>query len=152
MTTKTSKPAVYQTQVTYQLFALTCCNCGVLFGLENGYDDERRKDHRNFYCPNGHPQGYHGPSQLERERDAARQLAERESRRRQYAEQSAQQAREDAERERRSAAAYKGHATRIRNRIANGVCPAGCNRHFDNIQRHIATKHPDFKIPQGGDE
>lgn len=103
----------------------------------------------NYWVPrNGHHVSWSGPSQTERERDAARDLAARESRRRQYAERTAEIERETAERERRSAAAYKGHATRIRNRIKNGVCPAGCNRHFDNVQRHIATKHPDFQIPE----
>jgi hypothetical protein len=150
MSTKTDRPRLYDANVTYTLYALTCCSCGVLFGLENGFDGRRRKDHRDFYCPNGHVQGYHGPNKAERERDeakaqldAARSLAEREANRRRNAE-------HNAEAERRSAAAYKGHATRIRNRIANGVCPAGCNRHFTNVQRHIATQHPDFKIPVDG--
>lgn len=144
---KTSKPAVYDALVTYKLFALTCYLCGVLFGIEGGYDERRRKDHKSFFCPNGHSQAYVGPSQAERERDAAvaerdaaRALAERESRRRRNAEIT-------AEHERRSAAAHKGWATRIRNRIKNGVCPC-CNRSFANVRRHIETKHPDFSVPE----
>lgn len=144
MTSTATTPAVYRADVTYTLRAQTCCDCGVLFGLEVGYDDRRHEDKKSFYCPNGHPQHYIGKTQAQRlqeQLDAARSLAEREANRRRYAEQN-------AEHERRSAAAYKGHATRIRNRIRNGVCPAGCNRHFANVQRHIATQHPDFQIPE----
>lgn len=150
MATKTSKPAVYSSEAVYQLAHLTCYLCGVLFGLEAGYEARRRNDHKAFYCPNGHVQGFYGPSKIEQERDAARELAERESRRRNYAEESAQRAREDADRQRRSAAAYKGWATRVRNRIANGVCPC-CNRSFTNVRRHMTTQHPDYTIPEPAD-
>lgn len=37
----------------------------------------------------------------------------------------------------------KGVVTRTRNRIANGVCPC-CDRSFTNLQRHMASKHPDY--------
>lgn len=139
MATRTT-PAVYDQSVTYKLHPLTCYLCGVLFGLEDGYDDRRRNDHKSFYCPNGHSQAYNGKSQVEQERDAARALAQREAQRRQWAEQEAVEAR-------RSAAAHKGWATRIRNRIANGVCPC-CNRSFENVRRHIASQHPDFQVPK----
>lgn len=126
-----------------------CGACGTVFGLGSAFMTMRLNDHQQFYCPNGHHISWSGPSEAERqrdrarlERDAARSLAERESRRRQLAEQT-------AENERRSAAAYKGHATRIRNRIKNGVCPvAGCHRHFTNVRRHMATQHPDYTIPE----
>lgn len=127
---------------------IDCANCGITFGISTEFRERRRNDHREFYCPNGHNLAYNGKSKTEQELDAARELAKRESSRRQYAEEDAQYQREQAERERRSAAAYKGQATRIRNRIKNGVCPAGCNRHFSNVQRHIATMHPDFQIPE----
>lgn len=143
MTTKTNAPAIYNANFTYTLRGQTCVNCGVLFGTEVGYDNQRREDHKSFYCPSGHAQSYIGKTEAQiarEERDAARSLAQREAVRRRAAE-------NQAEVERRSAAAYKGHVTRIRNRIANGVCPAGCNRHFENVERHIATQHPDFKIP-----
>lgn len=142
MSTKTSTPAVYRTDVTYALRPINCYLCGVLFGMESGYDERRINDHRNFYCPNGHSQAYIGKSKVEQERDAARELAERESKRRVWAEKDAQYERDQAERARRSAAAYKGWATRIRNRISNGVCPC-CNRSFTNVRRHMSTQHPD---------
>lgn len=147
MTTKTSTPALYEASSIYTLRSVTCYLCGVLFGLEDSYATRRRNDHREFSCPNGHSQAYIGKSKVEQERDAARELAQRESRRRELAERQAGWANDDAERARRSAAAYKGWATRIRNRIANGVCPC-CNRSFTNVRRHMTTKHPDYTIPE----
>ena len=43
----------------------------------------------------------------------------------------------------RSAAAYKGHLTRVKRRVGNGVCPC-CNRTFKNLADHMTTKHPDY--------
>ncbi len=111
---------------------MTCCDCGVLFGTEAGYDDRRRKDRKSFYCPNGHAQSYTGPTaeqrlrermeMTERQLEAARQLARHENGR---------------------ARAFKGHATRLRNSIAQGFCPA-CDTKFPDVEQHMADKHPDF--------
>lgn len=120
-----------------------CGACGVVFGLGSVFKQGRLNDHGHFYCPNGCHIRWSGPSKAEEERDAARALAERESRRRRLAENSEQSAR-------KSAAAYKGWATRVRNRIANGVCPC-CNRSFTNVRRHMTTQHPDYTIPEPAD-
>ena len=46
----------------------------------------------------------------------------------------------------RSARAYRGHLTRMRNRIAAGVCPVpGCRRTgLTQTLRHIASQHPEW--------
>jgi hypothetical protein len=51
--------------------------------------------------------------------------------------------REIAERERRRANGYKGHATRITKRAKAGVCPC-CNRTFKQLAAHMASQHPTF--------
>lgn len=119
--------------------ATECGECGVVFGLGSAFVKNRLNDHKAFYCPNGCNVSWSGPSKVEQERDAARSLAEREGIRRRRAE-------AEAEHQRRSAAAQKGWNTRIRNRIANGVCPC-CNRSFENVRRHMTTQHPDFVVP-----
>ena len=48
----------------------------------------------------------------------------------------------------RSRSAYMGQVTRLKNRAANGVCPC-CTRHFQNLQAHMAKKHPDYTEPAG---
>lgn len=57
--------------------------------------------------------------------------------------------REETEKARRwevEAALSKEQASkaRLKKRIKNGVCPC-CTRSFTNVQRHMATKHPDYK-------
>lgn len=88
-----------------------------------------------FFCPNGHGLAYGGNTLKERltraeqARDSARAYAR------------SVQDQNDAER--RSHAATKGQLTRVRKRIAAGVCPC-CNRTFQNVARHMAGQHPDY--------
>jgi len=51
--------------------------------------------------------------------------------------------RERAERTERRLSAQKGVTTRIKNRVANGVCPC-CKRSFTDLRRHMETKHPKY--------
>lgn len=44
----------------------------------------------------------------------------------------------------RQLAAQKGVTTRIKNRIANGVCPC-CQRTFKNLARHMKGQHPNYR-------
>lgn len=37
--------------------------------------------------------------------------------------------------------AQKAAKTRLRKRIEHGVCPH-CKRHFENVERHVKSKHP----------
>jgi len=40
--------------------------------------------------------------------------------------------------------AAKGQLTKLKKRIDNGTCPY-CNRHFENVQRHISCKHKEAR-------
>jgi hypothetical protein len=51
-----------------------------------------------------------------------------------------QDERDTAERRRRAEKAAK---TKIKNRVAKGVCPC-CNRTFQNLADHMKSKHPDY--------
>lgn len=117
---------------TYEL--ATCCDCSIRWAMSEDYIDLRRDDGQAFYCPNGHGQVYRDNlksrnRELEQQLDAARQLARQE--------------RDAAEREMRRHAATKGQLTKARKRAASGVCPC-CHRSFENMARHMATKHPNF--------
>lgn len=129
---------------TVQFETIECPTCHLMYAVSQVWVTERRRDHKNFWCPNGH-RGIHfsGESDLER----AQRLQEQAERSARFARASATAARDQARAAERSAAAYKGHLTRARNRIRNGVCPvAGCRRHFDNVQAHIASEHPAFDL------
>lgn len=121
-----------------EMYVTDCWSCGVVFAIPNDYDDRRRADGRRFYCPNGHTCCY-----SETEADRLRKQLERAQREANWRGQDAKYYREQAQASARSAAAYRGHLTRIRKKIAAGICPC-CRRTFSNVQRHIAGQHPGF--------
>jgi hypothetical protein len=102
-----------------------CPSCGVIFGLTSQHRDERVKDHRLFYCTNGHSQHYTGESEAEKN---ARLLREEQARHQRTI------ARENEER------MAKEKLARKLKRVDRGVCPE-CNRTFTNLARHMHCKH-----------
>lgn len=119
---------------------LECANCYMNFGITVGFWRDRRNDHKIFHCPAGHPQSFMGQSEEEKlrlERDRLKQqLAQKDD--------SIKYQREQREKAEKKVIAYKGIVTRTKNRIAGGVCPC-CNRTFENLHRHMATKHKDYQ-------
>ena len=128
------------------LTVISCGECAIPFAIPSNLHSSVQATGRTFYCPNGHKIGYSETEnqRLERELVAARRRAE-------WAETSRQAARDQADTAVRAARAYKGHATRLRNRIQAGICPvAGFRRHFQDLADHMETKHPDY-TPDGID-
>lgn len=113
---------------------ITCCTCKIQFQVPMGWMSVKRSDNCTFYCPNGHSQYFpEGKSELdlEREKNAALRMdIEFHKRQTQY--------------EVRSHSSTKGQMTKLKNRVKNGVCPC-CNRHFSNVERHMQSKHPEYK-------
>ena len=105
------------------------CWCGIHFGVPSNLMEEyeTKAGGMSIYCPLGHSM-VPGEGSLQRKLDRA------ETRNRALLDQL-----NAAERTRR---ALKGHLTRLRNRIAAGVCP-WCQRHFTQVERHVASKHPE---------
>ena len=85
-----------------------------------------------FYCPAGHRQYYAGKTEEEKLR---RKLAQTQS------DLKAEQGRVAILKEQRDK--VKRSHMRMRERVKNGVCPC-CTRSFDNLARHMKTKHPEF--------
>lgn len=126
--------------IVADLTVTRCAECGCNFGVPGDFLECRRGDKRDFYCPNGHVMSYRESvaDQLRRERDRLTQrLAEKDD---EIARQRS--IRETAERQ---AAAARGQVTKIKNRVGHGVCPC-CNRTFENLARHMASKHADYAI------
>jgi hypothetical protein len=121
--------AIIRSQQT--LTCLTCWACGIEFAMPQIIERKRAEDGKAFFCPNGDKLSY-GPSLLDQERSRRRSMEAQLTHERDQ--------RQAAE---RSASAYKGRVTRLKNRAAAGVCPC-CNRSFENLRRHMDTKHPDF--------
>ncbi len=123
-----------------------CPNCGVRFGVPDGYTERRQADKKSFYCPNGHSMSYTESEEdrLRRERDKLKQNeAWYEERLR-----SERASREMAE---RKLTAAKGQITKIKKRASEGICPC-CNRQFANLQAHMHTKHPGYVAEPTADE
>ncbi len=47
-----------QISITKEFTSVECCGCGAIFWVTNGFNENRLKDKRLFYCPNGHSQAY----------------------------------------------------------------------------------------------
>lgn len=118
--------------VLVELRPVTCGKCGIVFGMEENYYQKRLEDHAVWYCPSGHTRCFGGETEAERER-----------RRREHAE--ARHAREQELRIRteRRLIAQRAATTRLKRRVAAGVCPC-CNRTFQSLARHMQQRHPDF--------
>lgn len=110
---------------------ITCSECGIGFGVPDHFEAKRREDHREFRCPNGHNQYFPAESEAERLR---RLLTAKER----YAD----RLNEQLSHEQASHRATKGVVTKLRQRAITGTC-AFCHRHFVNVERHVASKHPD---------
>lgn len=113
-----------------------CCRCSMAFAMPVDFQNARRRDHQNFYCPAGHAQHYVGKSEEQKLREQLQGAADDLAR----ARMARDLANEEVEKVR------KAH-NRMRQRVMNGVCPC-CNRTFENLRRHMHDKHPEFGQPE----
>lgn len=112
---------------------ITCAECGIVFGLGEGFIHYRRKDHRTFWCPNGHTQVY----KAETDADRYKRLYEEANAR-------SVSVREEYESLKRSAAKAKKELKSLKLRTAAGVCPC-CTRTVSQLAAHMASKHPEYR-------
>lgn len=110
---------------------ITCSGCGVVYGLPYGFIDNQLQDKQIFYCPNGHSQQY-----IKSEADKLREQLVQEKAATEWQKARANRLEKDLQ-------VQKGQATKLRNRLAKGVCPC-CKRSFTVLSRHMKTKHPDY--------
>jgi len=110
---------------------MRCGECGIEFQVPQHFYRERRERKLGWYCPNGHSRIFNESEsdKLRQERDRLKQrIAEKD---------------DEILRAERALAAQKGQVTKLRKRAKAGVCPC-CNRQFQNLKRHMDSKHPDF--------
>jgi hypothetical protein len=112
--------------------AIELC-CGHTVYLSDDFIAARRRDHKTWYCSTcGSQRHWPQKSDIEMLRG---QLASTQD--------MLNTVRADRDRKEYSRRAEKAAKTRIKNRISKGVCPC-CNRTFQDLQRHMTTKHPDY--------
>ena len=130
----------YDTKTEIQIVAHWCNGCGIAYGLPAGFIEARREDHKSWTCPNGCVR--HFPPGTS-EADKLRKEVERLQQQRDLARQDRDWQREQRLTAERQRAAARGQVTKIKNRVAKGVCPC-CNRSFANLAKHMAGQHPDY--------
>jgi len=123
---------MYTQTINLTLVKQTCITCGMVFGIEEDFDSRLRKTHGSFCCPSGHFQHYATKTEEEKLRSRLSRIEARASR--------LQDEVDTAERRRRG---QKAANTRLRRKIASGECPS-CGKHFSDVKKHIAEKHPNF--------
>ena len=131
-------------QFQYKLNTLECYKCQIVFAVPETFERERRRDHKSFFCPAGHPQYFFGKSDLELLEE---QVAEKE-RALVWERNRAAKNHERAEATQRQLTATRGVVTRTKNRIAKGKCPK-CSKQFSDLAHHMAETHPDYAVDTG---
>ena len=119
-------------QVIVELTKINCGVCGGTYAINERYREEKEEDGASWSCPYcrtwwGYGEGKN--ARLKRELENARNNASYYKGRLQD--------------EERSHSATKGHLTRVKTRVAHGVCPC-CNRTFRQLARHMKAKHPEY--------
>lgn len=129
------------------LTKIECGVCHIPFALPESMRRSVQASGDWFWCPNGHKIRY-----LETEVERLRKKVQQVEESKEWLREQARNARNEASRERRRAAAARGQLTKMKNRMARGVCPApGCKRSgFEHtaLIRHLHDVHPDFNIPE----
>jgi len=118
-----------------------CGTCGITYAAPLGFWDERELDGRIWYCPNGDQRLY-----SKRIEDQLREELSAKEQRLQQVRRDRDSYREDAESERRSHTATRGHLTRARKRAAAALCPVeDCNKKLVGMAEHLRLVHPDYQ-------
>ena len=121
---------------TVVITAMRCPMCGVHYGLDEDFRQRALEDSkRGWYCTNGHSLVF-----TESEADRERKAREEAERRLEAERGWSQQLSDSLAASERTLSATKGQVTKLRNRAKNGVC-AFCHRHFENVERHMKSKH-----------
>lgn len=111
---------------------VTSCWCGIGVAIPSSLYKEAQANHRKaVFCPIGHEFVFGGESEADKFK---RLYAEAQDR--------AVVARAEADQAEASRRAWKGQATRARNRVLAGSCPF-CGQHLRDVQRHVERMHGD---------
>lgn len=118
---------------------VSCYRCGIVFYAPAAWDQGKRNDHSDLWCPNGHVLAYSHETKAEKLERENQRLKQNQA----YLEDRRREAEEAAEHERKVAQGYKGSMRKLQKRASAGVCPC-CQRSFVHLRRHMKTKHPHF--------
>jgi hypothetical protein len=123
-----------QNQLRYELnltvTSIECCTCGHLIFMSTDFETRRRRDKNYWYCTScGQGQRWSGESDI----DKVKKELDAETKRKMDALAQANELRASLQK-------VQDDAARLKKRAHAGVCPC-CNRTFQNVARHMKTKH-----------
>jgi hypothetical protein len=126
-------------EVQYQM--VSCATCQMQFMVPDHFVQKCREDGRDWYCPQGHISVFRDNELARTKKLLAQAQAEKVRLESYYASEKAHRHLVE-----RQVAAAKGQLTKVKKRVANGVCPC-CKRQFSDLHRHMTSQHPDYAKP-----
>lgn len=120
------------------LATVACGECGGTYAISERYRQQKEDERGFWHCPYCQVSWGYGEGKVQR---LEKQLAQERAR--------SDQARARAKEFERSMQATKGHLTRLKQRVANGVCPC-CQRQFANLAQHMRNQHPEYPVSEAG--
>lgn len=117
-----------------ELTTMNCGECGGTYAINERYRQQCYDKGTSWTCPYcecgwGYAANNGRHAALKRELREANNRADRHQ--------------VEAREQRQRATSISRSYQRVRDRVKNGVCPC-CNRTFENLARHMKTKHPDY--------
>ena len=122
------------------LVEIECGGCGWVYAIPRLMHQEAQERGLRWRCPNRQC-SWESVGFSETELQRLRKETERAKNAQKWAEECTARARKEARSAIASAVATRGHMTRIKKRVGNGVCPC-CKRTFRDLARHMTGKHP----------
>lgn len=129
-----------------EFLVVTCGECGGTYGIASRYAQQKKDEGGSWHCPYCQVGWGYGETTLDRLMKEKRELKlklEREETRRRWEQRQKEQARAEATHEAARANGFKGAMVKAKKRVGRGVCPC-CNRSFEDLRRHMASKHPEY--------
>lgn len=126
-------------QFTHNLETICCYKCGILFAVPSRQRRIWVNNGDDFYCPNGHRQHYTESTVQKLKKQLAHKQKVIE-----WREQDIRIHKNNNNNLKNTLRAEKGAKTRLKKRIANGVCPC-CHRTFKQLVAHMKNKHPKYQ-------
>jgi len=109
-----------------------CGYCGGIYAISNNFIERRKEKGGSWYCPYCGSKWHFTKTEIqkleEKLQNTKNLLACEISRHDQT---------------KASLNGYKSANTRLKNRASKGICPC-CNRYFENLHKHMETKHPNY--------
>lgn len=122
---------------TVTLTKIDCGSCGATYAINERYREKKWEEGGSWRCPYCHCWWGYGNNN-----ENAQLKKQLEAKEREIREAKCETLRQQQLRDSEAAARLK--AEKKLRRVGKGVCPC-CNRHFTNLERHMATKHPEKK-------